>query len=139
MQKILHKENDFILRFEKGEDVIESLRYFCDQVGIKSGVINAIGAVSELVLGFYDLENKKYIDTELKKNFEIASFSGNISLFENQTVIHAHGVFSDESGACTGGHIKKMIVAATCETFIQKFEGEILREPDENIGLNLMK
>jgi len=139
MKKILQESRRYILRFDLGEDVIESLKNFCREEKIGSGFISGIGAVSEVLLGLYDLENKKYIDNPVIKNMEIASFSGNISVFGGEPVIHAHGVFSDEKSVCVGGHVKKMIVAATCEVFMIKLDKDIVRVKNEKIGINLME
>ena len=139
MKKILQESRRYILRFDLGEDAIETLKGFCVEEKIVSGFVSGIGAVSEVVLGFYDLANKRYIDNSIVKNMEIASFSGNFSVFENEPVIHAHGVFSDESGVCIGGHVKKMVVAATCEAFLIKLDEKIERIKNSEIELNLME
>lgn len=138
MKKILQESRRYILRFDLGEDVIDSLKNFCIEEKIGAGFFNGIGATSEIEIGFYDLKNKKYIDETIIKNMEIASFSGNFSVFENEPVIHAHGVFSDEKGICIGGHVKKMVVAATCEIFTIKLDTNIERIHNDDIGLNLM-
>lgn len=138
MKEILKEKNLFVLRFDLGEEILETLGSFCEKEGVYSGKITAIGAISELVVSFYDLPNKQYVDRAFSKPLEIASFSGNISKKDGELVIHAHGVFSDEKGLCVGGHVKKMIVSATCELIIEVFEGKIARESNQDIGLNLM-
>lgn len=139
MKKILQENRRYILRFDLGEDVIEKLKNFCGDEKIGSGFISGIGTTSEVILGLYDLKNKKYIDNSIVKNMEIASFSGNISVFEDEPVIHAHGVFSDENNVCLGGHVKKMITGATCEVFMIRLDQEIERAKSEKIGINLME
>lgn len=139
MQKILAENSKFILRFDRGEDVIEKLKGFCAENQIGSGYFSVIGAVKGLILSFYDLEKKEFIDKEYDDYLEIASFTGNIAVKDSEVVVHSHGVFSDRELKTIGGHVKKMIVSATCELVLEKFEQKTEREYDEETGLNLLK
>jgi predicted DNA-binding protein with PD1-like motif len=45
---------------------------------------------------------------------------------------------SDLAGRCYGGHLNRAVVSATAEIVIQTLPGEVDRQPNPQIGLNLM-
>lgn len=138
--KIILKDNRrYVLRFDKGEELIEGLISFCEAEKIEAGWFFGIGAVSEINVSHYDVDSKKYSDKEYKEKLEIISLLGNIAKMENKTIIHAHASFSNPEMEVVAGHVKKMIVGPTCEIFLIKLDGKIDREYSDEIGLNLMK
>ncbi|MBI4159907.1 DNA-binding protein [Candidatus Wolfebacteria bacterium] len=56
-----------------------------------------------------------------------------------KVVIHAHGSFSDKEMKVVAGHVKRLVVSATCEIFLTAMDGKLEREYSEEIGLNLLK
>lgn len=137
--KLIHTQNNIhFLRFDASENVIELLQRFCQENQISSGSFHALGACGELILSYYNLETKTYEDTTLTEDLEIASMVGNIAMMNNEIIIHTHGVFGREDLSTVGGHIKKLIVSATCEVTLTTFEKELTRTYDEKTGLNLL-
>ena len=142
--KIILKDNRrYVLRFDKGEELIEGLIGFCETEKIEAGWFFGIGAVSEIIISHYEVDAKKYSDREYKEKLEIISLLGNIAKMtdkgEEKTIIHIHGSFSNPEMATIAGHIKKLIVGPTCEIVLEKLEGKIEREYSDEIGLNLMR
>lgn len=137
---MLYKKTNqkYIVKLTKGEKVLEELTKFCESEGIKSGVLRAIGAIRGAELGYYDLDNKKYLYKKMDGDFEIASLIGNITNLNGKIFIHAHIVLSDSNFQCHGGHLKEADVGAVCEVFLEPLEDEVTRKMDEEIGLNLM-
>lgn len=127
-----------ILRFDKGEDVLVALKEFCIGKKIGAASFQALGAAKEIVLAYYDLKKKAYIDKNLAKDVEIASLIGNIARKDSEVAIHAHGSFSDETFATYSGHVKKLIVSATCEVTLTVLHGRLERKFDNETGLNLL-
>ena len=145
MKIILKDDGKYVLRFDKGEELLEELIKFAEAEKIEAGWFLAIGAVSEITLSHYDLDAQKYSDKDYKEKLEIASLSGNIAKMKNKeigaekVIIHAHGSFSNPKMAVVAGHIKKLVVGPTCEVFLVKLDGKIERAYSDEIGLNLMK
>ncbi|NQU77474.1 DNA-binding protein [Candidatus Falkowbacteria bacterium] len=127
-------EKIYLLRLERGEEVMETMMGFCTDKDIKGGYFQAIGAMSEVELALYELESKKYYDKKIQGPLEIVSLFAVISAKK----IHAHIVVSDKEMKAIGGHLKKGIVAATCEVVLHVFDCEIGRYADEEIGLELL-
>lgn len=131
--------NNLLLRFSKGEEVVAGLIAFALQEKIGAAHYTAIGAAGEVVLSYYNLQDKQYQDTELKENLEIVSVIGNIAHLESKPVVHCHGTFSRQDLSVVGGHIKKLVVSATCEVYLNKLPATIARAFDEETGLNLLQ
>ena len=128
-----------ILRFDRDEEVLQGIRHYCRDQEIGAASFSGIGAAKRVVLSWYDLGPKEYVDKELEGQWEIASLSGNVSTKDEDAHVHAHGVFSDASMSAQGGHIKKLIVGATCEVVLTVLEGTMERELDEHTGLWLLQ
>ncbi len=138
MQLILGENKKYVLRFDRGEEVLDGLKRFCDEELVRGGSFNAVGGTEELTLAFYDLEKKKYENHELKENLEILSMNGVVSRMGDDLAIHAHGTFGDKKLGVRGGHVIRLIVSGTCEVVMETYEGDVQRTFDEETGLNLL-
>lgn len=143
MNIILKDNRRYILRFDRGEELIEELIKFAESEKIEAGWFLAIGAVSEVTISHYNVDTKKYSDKNFNEKLEIISLMGNIAKLkesnEEKTIIHTHGSFSNPEMAVAAGHVKKLVVGPTCELLLIKLDGKIEREYSDEIGLNLMK
>lgn len=139
MQVIYKKSSQYFLKFKLGEEVISGLEDFVRKNKIKSAHFYAIGAASEIVLSYYDLKKKKYLDKKFKRDLEITSLVGNIAHMKDKIIIHCHGNFSDRNMKVLGGHVKNLIVSGTCEVALTAMDKKITRSYDPQTGLNLMQ
>src|SRR3989344_3216660 len=100
--------NGYFLVLAHGEELIETVTKFCEETEMHWGQFQAIGAVEDVDIGYYDLENKRYMFQREDGPFEVASMDGNISEYSERPLVHAHAVLSqcDETLRCIGGHIK---------------------------------
>jgi hypothetical protein len=131
--------NKFIVRIDKGEEIVEILKQFCKDNGIKLGSVIGIGATNKATIGLFEVETKKYHSKELVGNHEIAPLYGNISTMNGEVYLHIHANLCDSKHNSFGGHLSSAIVSATFEGIIDTIVGEIDREFDDEIGLNLYK
>jgi len=127
----------FIVRLEKGEEIVGSLQKFCEKKAIKCGYLIGLGAVSEAELALYRLKDKKYFSKKIKEPMEIVVLNGNISEMNNKPYLHVHGLFSNKEMQPVSGHVKEATVSATGEVTIFRFPGKIGRKFNNEIGLNL--
>ncbi len=128
-----------VLRLEKGEDVIESIKNLCEKEDIKAGSISGLGASNYVVVGLFKVEEKKYYSNTFEEDFEITNLTGNISRMNDEVYLHIHGTFANVEGKCIGGHLNKAVISATSEIIITKINGDIGRKFSEEIGLNLIE
>ncbi|MCU0678841.1 MAG: DNA-binding protein [Planctomycetes bacterium] len=137
--KIKRFDNFFVVRLDKGEEVVTTLTGLCRAEKIKLGAISGLGATNRATLGLYNTAAKKYQPREFIGDFEIASLNGNITTMNGDTYLHLHAVLGDERQNAFAGHLTAAVISATAEIIIAVIEGSVERFFDENIGLNLLK
>ena len=138
MKTILHEGNQYVLRFDRGDEVLSLLKQYCGQEKITSAFFHGLGACSYLKLAYYNLETKKYQEQEYNLDLEIAGINGNIAAFENDLIVHMHGTFAGETMKAIAGHVVSMKTSGTCEIFLTKFDQSMTRKFDPETGLKLL-
>ncbi len=125
-------------KLEHGGDLLEQLNRICGEQKITLGRVEAMGAVKEARLGFYNQRKREYEFTNIYKPLEITSLVGNVSLKEGQPFVHAHITLADENNQVFGGHLMEGTIVFACEFIIEAFDGPPLeRGFDETTGLPL--
>jgi uncharacterized protein len=132
-------KDTYVVRIDKGEEVIAKLKEFCEKKNIKAGSITAIGAAKNVKLGYFDTSSKEYYVKEFEESHEIAGLTGNITKKDGKPYLHCHIVIAGKDYKCQGGHLDSAMVSGAFEAIVQIIEGEIDREFDDDIGLNLIK
>ena len=131
--------NTIVARIDKGEEILEKIKEIALKENIKLANINALGAVSEFVVGVFDTKEKKYYSNSFEGAYEIVSLTGTINTMNGEFYSHLHMSAGDNTGKVFGGHLNKAIVSATCEMIINIIDGSVDRYFDEEIGLNLFE
>ena len=128
-------DNKIIIRIDRGEYVNKTILDVANFYNLKSGWINGLGAIMDPELGYYDLENKKYIKKNIAGEFELTSLVGNITLKDDNLFVHSHITFSDINFNAYGGHLFDCKIAVAGEFVIFKSPIEINRRYDDEVGL----
>ena len=113
--------NGYLIKFSTGEEPVGGLIEFCSANAISAGSFTAIGATTHVALGFYSLEKKQYHWKDFIGEFEITGGVGNISIYEGKPLIHMHTTIADEEFNAFGGHVKSLVVGATCEVVLTTY------------------
>lgn len=138
--KILKEQESILVRFEKGEELVSGLIEVFSQMNEKrSGTFNVIGATTDIELGFYSLHKKEYHWKSFVGEYEVTGGVGNISYFDGKPVVHLHTTIADAEFSAFGGHVRKLVVGATCEVSLVFHDKVLERESVPEIGLNLWK
>lgn len=138
MKITLQDERRYILRFDKGEEVMAGILDFAKQQQIYAASFNGIGATNTIELGFFNEFLKDYRHKQFLHEFEIISLIGNIGAKDGQPVVHAHGSFGNSDFEVVGGHVFRIDVSITCEIFLIKLDGQLNREQNKDLNLNLL-
>lgn len=134
------KFNDkYVLRLEKGEEVVESLKKFAKKEDIKLAKVSGIGAVNKATIGLFLTKEKRYFSKELTGDMEIIALNGSISTMDKEVYLHLHIALGNEDFDIRGGHLNSAEISATGELIIELLDGEVDRKLDEDLGLNLFK
>lgn len=131
-------DNTLVIRADRGEELIESVKNACVEHGVKLGVVTGIGACDFAVVGAYNVENQEYIKHEYRGEMEILGFNGNVSQMDGEYYGHYHVILGNDKGECIGGHANEIIISGTSEVFVQVIEGVVERSPDRRVGLNTL-
>lgn len=138
MNVILTDKKQYVLRFDKGEEVFSCLQKFLIDRNIGAAYFSGIGACDTAELALYDKISKSYQKRVFNEQCEILSLTGNSAVKQGQVVLHAHAVLSRHDFSCVGGHVIRLVISATCEMFLVQFEGTMERKLDEETNLNLL-
>jgi len=132
--------NTYIVRLEKGEEILSSLTKFCEDNKIYSGSISGIGGADEVTLKYYDLIQKKYLEKRFADgiNYEIIALNGNISRLDGKPFIHMHITLGDPQYKVFGGHLGSAKISITAEIYINVVDTVIDRKYDEGFQLNFL-
>ena len=128
-----------VARIDKGEEILEKVKEIALKEKIQLANVNALGATTDLTVGVFKTDEKKYYSNEFQGNFEIVSLTGTINTMNGEPYIHIHMSAGNDKGEVYGGHLNKAVVSATCEMVINVIDGAVDRYFDEEIGLNLFK
>lgn len=138
MRVITRDGQNFLLRFDRGEEVVAGLQAWCQAEHFAGGTFNGIGACGELTLSYYHPYDKEYRDEIIEEDLEICGLQGNVARLEGGVAVHVHGTFADDKLRVRGGHIKRLVVSVTCEISFRQLPDEIVRMHDSSTGLNLL-
>ncbi len=131
-------EDTYVIRLNKGEEVIQCLKELCQKENIKLAEITGLGASDLVEIGVFNVNTKEYNTKVFEGMFEITSLVGNVTTKESEVYLHIHINFGDENGVVKGGHLVKSRISATSEIVLRKIEGTVNRKFNEEIGLNLL-
>ena len=124
----------YILRIDRGEEILESITKLCQAEEIR------LGSMGEVTLGVFNREKFAYESTTYTGDYEIASLSGTVTTKEGKPYLHIHMAAANAvKGECYGGHLNHAIVSLTGEFVIQQLDGTVEREYSQEVGLNLFK
>ena len=100
------KFNDtYVIRLNKGEEVISSLKELCKNEDIKLAEITGLGAANLVEIGVFNVNTKEYNTKIFEGMFEITSLVGNATRKDGEVYLHIHINFGDEDGIVKGGHL----------------------------------
>ena len=125
------------ISLQTGDELVTSITDVLIKEKINSGLINGIGAINKVELGFYNLELKEYNKKLFSKDYELTSLMGNITLKDDNPFIHVHINISDDNFNVFGGHLFSAFTAASAEIIILLNDENIRRELDKDVGLSL--
>ena len=139
--KVLNETGDrtYALVFDTGEEPLSGIARFAEEHNLSASRITAIGALSEVVLGFFDWEKKDYERIEIKEQVEVLALVGDIALDKGKPKVHAHLVVGLRDGRARGGHLLEARVRPTLEVILTESPGYLKREHDPESGLALIK
>ena len=135
--KVKRTETGFLLVLDLGDEIIASLKKLAESERIGLASVTGIGAVRDAVLGYIDVDQKKYLKRQFdSESMELVSLMGNLARLDGEPVAHCHVVLGDREMRTFGGHLFEATASVTVEIFVRVFEGEVSRKFDPEFGVN---
>jgi uncharacterized protein len=129
----------FAIVFSTGEEVGRGLFAFAHEHGVGGASFTAIGALSEVTLGYWDWETKEYDRILVREQVEVLSLVGNVALsVDGSPKVHAHVVVGKADGTAHGGHLLEGHVRPTLEVMLVESARHLRRRHDPATGLALI-
>ena len=133
-------QRTFALVFDVGDEVTAGLLEFATEQQLKGSHLSAIGALQDVVLGYWDWDTKEYRRIPFTEQVEVVSLVGNIALGpKGEPRVHAHVVVSKSDGTAYGGHLLEGHVRPTLEAVVIESPEHLRRSIDPETGLPLLK
>jgi predicted DNA-binding protein with PD1-like motif len=139
--KLLHEQQGqktFAIVFNTGDEVVNGLLAFAKEKGLAGSHFTAIGALSDITVGFFDWDKKDYQKLQISEQVEVLSLIGDIALNDGEPKVHAHVVVSKSDGTAHGGHLMEARVRPTLEVIVVELPQHLVRKTDDETGLALI-
>jgi len=121
---------------DTGADWRAEIETLAREENVETGWFNAMGAVQNAEIWFYDQTTEEYRPVSFEELLEVAACVGNVALLGDDVFAHTHAVLSRSSGETVAGHLDSATVFAG-EVSLQVFEESLVREYDDRTGLDL--
>jgi uncharacterized protein len=131
-------EKTFAVVFDPGDEVMSGLLAFAEEQRLGGSHFTAIGAFSEVTLGYFDRARRDYRRILLREQVEVLSLLGDIALAEGKPQVHAHVVVGKADGSAHGGHLLAARVWPTLEVILVEAPRHLRRRHDPASGLALI-
>ncbi len=143
MQSKLLYEHDgqrtFAVIMDKGDEVLSSIKDFAARERVLAAQITAIGALSDVVLRYFDWDTKGYRDIPVREQVEVASLIGDVARApDGKPAIHIHLVVGKKDGSAMAGHLGEAHVRPTLEVIVAEQPSYLqkVHDPRDRLGVD---
>jgi hypothetical protein len=131
-------QKTWALVFAKGDEAMQGLTAFAKEQRLAAAHFTAIGAFSEVTLGYFDRAAKDYKRLPIREQVEVLSLLGDVALDGEEPKVHAHVVVGLSDGAARGGHLIAGRVWPTLEVVLVESPRHLRKRHDPETGLALI-
>jgi len=131
-------ETTYALIFQTGDEVAAGLLQFAKENRLAGSHFTAIGALSDVTLGYFNWETKAYQKIPLREQVEVLSLIGDIALDQGEPKVHAHVVVGKPDGTAHGGHLLEAHVRPTLEVILTESPRHLRKRFYPESGLALI-
>ena len=130
-----------IARLQPGEELVQAITDLAAKLGVKSGIVVAIGGLRSVELGVYrggkyDVESYEVKEGE---TIELTSAMGSVAVGDDgRPSVHLHATVSLPDHRTSAGHLLRATVAPLVEVFIVGLSATLRRTVDPSIGLSAL-
>jgi predicted DNA-binding protein with PD1-like motif len=132
-------QRTFAVVFDSGDEVLENLLAFARAEELSAAEFTGLGALSEVVLGYFDWQEKDYRRIPIAEQVEVLALTGNVALQDGEPKLHPHIVVGKSDGSAHGGHLLEGHVRPTLEVIVTESPSHLQRRSDPETGLALLR
>ena len=140
--KRLHEsggQRTYAVVLETGDEVMSCLQRFVRAERIRAAQLTAIGALSDVVLMYFDWDKKEYLRIPVTEQVEVASLIGDVAQGpDGEPSLHIHLVCGKRDGSAVAGHLATAHVRPTLEVVLTESPGHLAKTKDAESGLALI-
>jgi len=140
--KRLHEsggQRTYAVNLGTGDEVMDCLQRFVRQEKILAAQLSEIGALSDVVLEYFDWETKAYRKIPVAEQVEVASMLGDIAQApDGSASLHIHLVIGKKDGSAMAGHLGEAHVRQTLEVIVTESPANLRKRKDRESGLALI-
>lgn len=134
-----NRQRTFAVILQSGDEVLSTLQRFADEQHILAAQLTAIGALSDVVLLYFDWERKQYSKIPVSERVEVASLLGDIAEGpDGKPSLHIHLVVGRKDGSAMAGHLGEAYVRPTLEIIVTESPTHLRKKKDRETGLALI-
>jgi uncharacterized protein len=142
-QKRIHESNGqrtYAVVLETGDEIMACLKSFVAAERVHAAQFGAIGALSDVVLMYFDWERKEYQRIPVREQVEVASLTGDVAEGpDGKPSLHIHLVVGKRDGTAMAGHLAEAHVRPTLEVILTESPAHLRKVKDPESGLALIR
>lgn len=131
-------ERTIALVLDAGDEAMGEITRFAESNHIRAARFTAVGALSEAVIGWFDVDRRKYEEIPVRDQVEVLVMAGDIALDGGKPKVHAHIVLGRRDGSTCGGHLLSARVRPTLEVMLEESPAALVRRFDPRFGIALI-
>jgi hypothetical protein len=133
-------QRTFAVVLDTGDEVLGSLQAFINEQHVDAAQFTAIGALSDVVLKYFDWDTKDYRKIALDEHVEVASMIGDVAIAPSgEPTLHVHLVVGRRDGTAMAGHLGEAHVRPTLEVIVTESPSHLQKVLDRQTGLALIR
>lgn len=140
--KLLHQDEGqrtYAVIMQTGDEVMTTLKDFAARERLSAAQITAIGALSDVVLAYFDWQTKQYQHIPVREQVEVAALIGDVALGpDGKPAVHIHLVVGRRDGTAMAGHLAEAHVRPTLEVILTESPVHLRKKHDPESGLALI-
>jgi predicted DNA-binding protein with PD1-like motif len=126
--------------WKTGDEVVECLERFAREQRIFAARLTANGALSDVVLRYFDGAKKDYRQIPMREQVEVASLVGDIAKAPSGgQSLHIRLVIARRNGSAMAGYLGEAHVRPTLEVIVSESPAHLRKVKDPESGLALIQ
>jgi hypothetical protein len=130
--------SQFVLVFERGDEVIEQLTAWCNEQRIIAARLTGVGGFSTATVAWFDPQAHQFREIAVTEQVELLALNGDVAEQDGKAAVHAHVVLGTCHGTTRGGHLIAGHVRPTVELVVDAAPAHLRRRYDPGTGLALI-